>query len=169
MNENLAVLIFLLSSLPPSHTLFCLHFFLRSRRWFHPMGWEDLLEEGMATPSSILAWRIPWTEEPGGLQSMESQRVGHDWAHTQTHRHTPSINSRDLFSHCSGGWESKIMALPRLTPASSLPGLRMAAFLLSLHAAFPLCPCIRGVAFSFSKAISPIGFGPYPMPSFNLN
>ena len=39
---------------------------------------EDPLEKGMATHSSILAWRIPWTEEPGGLQSMESQRVGHD-------------------------------------------------------------------------------------------
>ena len=38
---------------------------------------EDPLEEGMATHSSILAWRIPWTEEPGGLQSMGSQRVGH--------------------------------------------------------------------------------------------
>ena len=42
------------------------------------LGWEDPLEEGMATRSSILAWRIPWTEEPGGLQSMGSQRVGHD-------------------------------------------------------------------------------------------
>ena len=39
---------------------------------------EDSLEEGMATHSNILAWRISWTEEPGGLQSMESQRVGHD-------------------------------------------------------------------------------------------
>ena len=39
---------------------------------------EDLLEEGMAIDSSILAWRIPWTEEPGGLQSMGSQRVRHD-------------------------------------------------------------------------------------------
>ena len=39
---------------------------------------EDLLEEGMATHSSILAWRIPWTEEPGGLCSIGLQRVGHD-------------------------------------------------------------------------------------------
>ena len=39
--------------------------------------WEDPLEKGMATHSSILAWRIPWTEEPGGLQSMGLQRVGH--------------------------------------------------------------------------------------------
>ena len=44
------------------------------------LGWEDLLKEGMATHSSILAWRIPWTEESGGLQSIESQRVRHDCA-----------------------------------------------------------------------------------------
>ena len=42
------------------------------------LGQEDLLEEGRATHSSILAWRILWTEEPGGLQSTEWQRVGHD-------------------------------------------------------------------------------------------
>ena len=46
--------------------------------WVQSPGQEDPLEEGMATPSSILAWEIPWTEEPGGLQSMRSQRVGHD-------------------------------------------------------------------------------------------
>ena len=46
--------------------------------WF--LGWEDPLKEGMATHSNILAWRIPWTEEPGRLQSMGSQRVEHDWA-----------------------------------------------------------------------------------------
>ena len=44
------------------------------------LGQEDPLEEHMAPHSSVLAWRIPWTEEPGGLQSMRSQRVGHDWA-----------------------------------------------------------------------------------------
>ena len=41
--------------------------------WVRSLGWEDPLEKGMATHSSILAWRIPWTEEPGGLQSMDSQ------------------------------------------------------------------------------------------------
>ena len=46
--------------------------------WVPSLGWDDPLEEGMATQSSILAWRIPWTEEPGGLQSMGSKRVGHD-------------------------------------------------------------------------------------------
>ena len=42
------------------------------------LDWEDPLEKGMVTHSSILAWKIPWTKEPGGLQSMGSQRVGHD-------------------------------------------------------------------------------------------
>jgi len=42
------------------------------------LGWEDTLEEGMATHSSFLAWRIPWTEKPGRLQSIGSQRVGHN-------------------------------------------------------------------------------------------
>ena len=64
--------------------------------WVQSLGWEDPLERRMATPSSILTWRITWTEEPGGLQSMGLQRVEHDWAtnthvcvraHTHTHTH----------------------------------------------------------------------------------
>ena len=46
--------------------------------WVQSLGWEDPLEEGKATHSSVLAWRIPWTEEPDRLQSMGSQRVGHE-------------------------------------------------------------------------------------------
>ena len=46
--------------------------------WVQSLGREDPLEKEMATHSSILAWKIPWTEEPGGLQSMGSPRVGHD-------------------------------------------------------------------------------------------
>ena len=48
------------------------------KTWVQSLGWEDLLEKGMEAHSSILTWRIPWTEEPGELQSMESQRVGQD-------------------------------------------------------------------------------------------
>ena len=47
--------------------------------WVQSPGWGDLLEKEMATHSSTLAWKSPWTEEPGRLQSMGSQRVGHDW------------------------------------------------------------------------------------------
>ena len=56
------------------------------RIWY--VGLEDPLKMEMATHSSILVWRIPWTEEPGGLQSMGSQRVRHSWAGTHTHTHT---------------------------------------------------------------------------------
>ena len=46
--------------------------------WVQSMGWEDPLEKGMATHSSFLAWEITWTEEPGSLQSVGSQRVGYN-------------------------------------------------------------------------------------------
>ena len=46
--------------------------------WVQALGWEDPLEREMAIHSSTVAWKIPWTEEPGTLQSMGSQRVGHD-------------------------------------------------------------------------------------------
>ena len=50
----------------------------RHETWVRSLGQEDFLEEGIAVHSSILAWRIPWMEEPGKLQSIRSQRVGHD-------------------------------------------------------------------------------------------
>ena len=57
------------------------------KTWVQSLGQKDPLEKRMATHPSILAWRIPWTEEPGVTQSMESQRVRHYWA-TNTHKHT---------------------------------------------------------------------------------
>ena len=54
--------------------------------WVQSPGQGDHLEEGMETHSSVLAWRIPWTEEPGSLQSIGLQRVRCDWAHTHAHR-----------------------------------------------------------------------------------
>ena len=49
-----------------------------SAMWVQCLGWEDLLEKEMATYSNVLAWEIPWTEEPGGLYSMGLQRIEHD-------------------------------------------------------------------------------------------
>ena len=60
--------------------------------WVQSLGQEDPLEKGEATHSSILAWRIPWTEEPGGLQSMGLQRDTH------THTHTRNIISQNVES-----------------------------------------------------------------------
>ena len=56
--------------------------------WIESLGWEYPLEKGMATHSNILAWRISWAEEPGGLQSMELQRAGHD----RTAKHSTRLN-----------------------------------------------------------------------------
>ena len=57
------------------------------------LGQEDPLEEEMATHSSILAWEIPWTEEPGELQSMGPQRVRHDWVTDHHHHHQCFYNA----------------------------------------------------------------------------
>ena len=54
------------------------HLPARRETWVRSLGWEDPLEKEIATHSSTLAWKIPWTEEPGRLQSMGPQRVGHD-------------------------------------------------------------------------------------------
>ena len=73
--------------------------------WVRSLGREDPLEEEMATHSSILAWRIPWTEEPSGLQSMGSHRVGHDLSDLRVHTHTSIPNSLTIPSlHCSS-WQ----------------------------------------------------------------
>ena len=65
--------------------------------WVQPLGWECSLEEGMATHSSILAWKVLWTEKPCRLQSIVSWRVRHNWSdlactHTHTHTHTSNSN-----------------------------------------------------------------------------
>ena len=67
--------------------------------WVGSLGPENLLEEGMATHSNILTWRIPWTEQPGGLWSMGSERVGHDWNDWAcTHRQLEASFCRFSFS-----------------------------------------------------------------------
>ena len=66
--------------------------------WVQSLGQEDPLEEEMATHSSILAWKIPWTEEPAGLQSMGSQTVRQDWV-THTYIHTHMVKNDE--SMCS--------------------------------------------------------------------
>ena len=92
------------------------------------LGWEDPLEKGMATHSSILAWRIPWTEKPDGLQSMGWQRVRHNWAiftfHTQfiVARHSDYLPSTTLLT-CSWlhlicfSWASLMAQLVKNLPA----------------------------------------------------
>ena len=100
MKSTWWVLVVILSCLKQASPLFsccccCCSSLSPARLFATPWTWEDPLEEEMANHSSILAWRIPWTEEPGGPQSIGLQRVGHDWsdlAHTHTYAtRAPSI------------------------------------------------------------------------------
>ena len=90
--------------------------------WVQSLGWEDPLERGMATHSSVLAWRSPWPEEPGGLQPIEWQRDGRDWSdlaracthtHTHTHTHTQShvvtnTKNKDIYKNKARFFEVEI-------------------------------------------------------------
>ena len=111
------------------------------KTWVRSLNQEDALEKGMATHSSILAWRIPWTEEPGGLQSMRSQRDGHDWA-INTHTEV----SWDISNTASGPGKSRWMSkgnpeeMPHKTD-SNYPE----ATTLSLWS----CPCVYPHALFF--------------------
>ena len=120
--------------------------------WVWSLGWEDPLEEGMATHSSILAWRIPWTEEPGGLQSLGSQRIGHDWSELAcTHKAINTMES-DYSPHEHGFlfklnrgliilWRNnfcnnlKILFFPN--PASVPSLIKHALLLLPIHRRLP--------------------------------
>ena len=64
--------------------------------WVRSLSREDALEKEMATHSSILAWRIPWTEEPGGLQSTGLQRVRHDWATSLSLSYYMQVRKQEL-------------------------------------------------------------------------
>ena len=91
------------------------------KNWVRSLSGEDSLERGMATHSSILAWTIPWTEELGRLQSVRSQRVGHDWA-TNTYTYKSDGIRRGGFGEMirSWRWNSEISALMKETPESCL-------------------------------------------------
>ena len=71
------------------------------------LGWDGRLEEGMTTHSSILTWRILWTEEPGGLQSIGSQRVGHNWSNLV---HTFAYSAVSLLGRRQMSWNQGIEA-----------------------------------------------------------
>ena len=85
--------------------------------WF--LGGEDPQEKEMATRSSILAWRIPWTEEPGELQSTGSQRVGHDWV---TNTHTYNLNCHPSLASQVAHWVKNSPAMQK-TQETQVPSL----------------------------------------------
>ena len=105
------------------------------------LSWEDPPEKEMTVHSSILAWRIPWTEEPGGLQSTGSQRVGQDWAKHSLHL----LQAKDLLelsTHLSPSlhWTSPIWltVLKDQGPPAMFPEMAWAAWNLGK----PIIPCL---------------------------
>ena len=80
------------------------------------LGWEDPLEEGMATHSSILAWRIPWAEEPGELQSIGLQRVRHNWVTFTFTFHFFTLGADSLYLLLAEATTSCLDILPSLSP-----------------------------------------------------
>ena len=97
--------------------------------WF--LGWEDPLEKGLATHSSILAWRTPWIEEPGRLQSIVLPRVGHDWsgwAHTHACNH--ASDKHFLGTSSVSGSGPRARAIDRKGSRSSSVGIYISGFQL---------------------------------------
>ena len=109
------------------------------------LGWEDHLEKGMATHSSILAWEISWTDEPGGLQPIGSQRVVHDWA---TKHSTERVNGLKSYLCISisphGHVNSCCCSLAQSCPTlcvpmdSSMPGFPVLHYLPEFAQSCPL-------------------------------
>ena len=91
------------------------HLSTMQETWVQSLGWEDPLEKEMAIHSSTIAWKIPWTEEPGSLQSMGLQRVGHNWATSLTYLrlylsilgHTWSFSVMNLWNSQMNQWTYK--------------------------------------------------------------
>ena len=84
--------------------------------WVWSLGWEDPLEEGLAAHSNILAWRISWMEEPGRLQSMASQRVGHDWPQKQQHTYMWGFLAAQMVKSLPAMQETWVWSLGQVDP-----------------------------------------------------
>ena len=87
--------------------------------WVWTLGWEDPLEEGMATHSVFLPGESPWTEEPDGLQSMELQRVRHDWAT----KHRAAVWSHGKLFVRAGYWQGRAMSITQTQSPEHLKAL----------------------------------------------
>ena len=125
------------------------------------LGWEVPLEKEMATHSSTLAWKISWMEEPGRLQSMKSQRVGHDWATSLCCPH-PCLQADP-----QGGSRGRVLA-PSL-PLSNKTGSQTPERWLQLHRGCGITVDVASgrSSFSLGGAVSSTAkWGPQPHQSF---
>ena len=115
--------------------------------WVWSLGQEDPLEKEMATHSSIHAWKIPWTKEPGGLQSMGSQRIGHNWV--------TSLHFRDICSLQSQIGDKDIQCTVLNVKPSGLSWLCLALWLVTPFLSNSLKALVKGtVSYGFPSVTS---------------
>ena len=96
--------------------------------WVRSLGWEDRLEKGKATHGSVLAWRIPWTEAPGGLQSVGLQRLKRDTVTESSFLLPPSFSLLKILSRIPSNLAFTPCISPRLLLLKSVPGTRVTKF-----------------------------------------
>ena len=118
--------------------------------WVQPLGWEDPLEKGKATHSSILAWRIPWTEEIGELQSVGPQRVRHNWV---TNIHTNHRGESLTMTPWLQGWS--LCALE--TTCVSNPMSLGISIYLSIHTEKAMAPHSSTLTWKIPWTEKPVG------------
>ena len=130
--------------------------------WVKSLGWEDPLEKDMATHSSILAWKIPWTEEPGRLRG--SQRVGHDWAcrhriHSMCMNHLENFCLKDSASlHCNPVVGNHCLMRQPHSTAGQIKSLGKSSIikpkLASLYLPLLYLPLLSRIAYTFLCTLS---------------
>ena len=134
----------------------CFFGFIFQEMQVQSLDWEDPLEREMATQSSILAWRIPWTEEPGGLQSTGSQRVGHNWVTKHEERHKDKWLVLEYLKHNLQEYppeaERRIWPWPFLIPKASFPTLNIHSPKLSGEGSRTERNLVRGGEWGWSGA-----------------
>ena len=118
--------------------------------WVQPLGWEDPLEKGKATHSSILAWRIPWTEEIGELQSVGPQRVRHNWV---TNIHTNHRGESLTMTPWLQGWS---LCAVETTCVSNPMSLGISIY-LSIHTEKAMAPHSSTLTWKIPWTEKPVG------------
>ena len=133
--------------------------------WIPPLGWEDPLEKEMETCSSILVWKIPWTEEPSGLQSMELQGVGRDWARTHTEVHSTILDTRffvfsDVLLSSLGGAAHLLhnTAVPKDSGKAKPPSYCSWETRLVASLQFLVLPAISGLGWKLTMKMCVVAF-----------
>ena len=103
--------------------------------WAQTLGWEDPLEKEMANHSSILAWKISWPLEPGGLQSMGSQRVGHDWV-------TNTLLILNIYTSLLSLGFGRIPCIKQINSILVLKNAKIFSYIVQFSSVTQLCPTL---------------------------